>query len=336
MQEKNKSIEKAPLIPVIIDNSDFIICKFDDLPKSLDRIKRKNHTWKILKREKKKQGKIYINDKTKTPSEKVLYSRDKKLVILKPEKIEKNELVFFLNKHCKCTFNHVYKWILPEKMRRGIKSMEIGHNYFGNNNITNIPEILFRNEPTGDVMLPFPEILIPPFSTIFIVIVYNENPPDSPEIILKTDIIGKIENFYCEIPIIDFSYINISVNSNENNLIINQCEKIHGIFKKFTVIFEDSLGNFQPINFISLYWKIEPGLIIYKNIEKFSNQKFNENNIYNLKLKNYMSFKYHPYTPFEFRITLPENNVSGILHLIAYTKNILCFRDGCIGKMYGY
>lgn len=184
------------------------------------------------------------------------------------------------------------------------------------------------------IILPFPEILIPPFTTVFISIFYNENdnPPEIPEIILKTDIVEKIDCYPCKIPIIDFSYINIPVKSNENNLIINQCEKIHGIFKKFTVIFEDIQGNFQPINFISLYWKMEPELLIYRNIEKLAN----ENNIYSCRLKNRTSFKYHPYTPFEFRITLPENNNEGILHIIVYTKNILCFANGSMGKMYAY
>lgn len=160
MQKKNELIENAPniptvidipaVIPTIIDNSDLLCCKYDDLPKSLDRIKRKTRTWKIAKKEekkiKKKESKIYI-DFGKNPPEKIFYSRDKKSRRITPNKIEKNEMVFFLNKNGKCPFNHVREWILPEKMRKGIKSIEIGCDY---SDIIKIPEILFRNEPIGD------------------------------------------------------------------------------------------------------------------------------------------------------------------------------------------
>jgi hypothetical protein len=321
MQEKNNLISD-------IDHSDLLYSKYESLQRNFDSIKRKNHTWEIIeKKAKKKQSKIYI-DFSKT-SEKVLYSSYKKLVILKPEKIEKNELLFFINKHCKCDFNHILKWILPEKMRKGIKFIEINSNCYGP--IVTIPEILFRNDPVGDIILPFPELLIPPFSVIFVRMVYSEIIEKFPEFILKTNIIEKIENFSCEIPIIEFAYINIPVNLDENNLTIDQCEKFQGIFKKFTVIFEDSQGNFQPINFVSFYWKTLNKLLIYRNIEKLEH----EHNIYSFKLKNPVQL-YKFTDPFEFQITLSEKHCEGILHLIVFTKNIISFRSGYIGKKYTY
>jgi hypothetical protein len=348
-----------------------------EIAKDLEHLKKRFHTWKLRDGRYKenceknpnfldKPTKIFFatRDIIKNRSKnKILYFTDEKYVSLKPEitkeitketnqKHSDNKIVFRIPH----TFDRIESWILPEKMIKDLKCIEILCNH---QVMVNVPEILIRNayinypsefslkvEDATNVfsrgfLVPLPELLIPSYYFLDIILTYNDSVKErriDSEFILKTE---KIENFglFCaQIPIIDFSYTKMPISTDKNIFVINEPEISVGIFKKLTCIFEGKKGEFFPISSVEISWSQHSEtnntmnkMVIYRATDTLSHKK----HVYTCKFKRPI-VPCKIYESLDFQITLPENHEEGILHLILYTKNILNFGGGYIGKKHWF